>query len=59
VSLVGTNPDPEDGQTQYDELLPEAVDHMVAAFMHKAGLGQHPGQYQGPEVKNSNVSEEQ
>jgi hypothetical protein len=31
VSLVGTNPDPEDGQTQYDELLPEAVDHMVAS----------------------------
>ena len=43
VGHIFANPDPEDGQAQYDELPPEAVDHMIAAFKHKAGLGPHPG----------------
>ena len=46
--------DPENGQAQYDELPPEAVDHLIAAFKHKAGLGPHPGKYQGPRVKDPN-----
>lgn len=58
VGHIYTNPDPEDGQAQYDELPPEAVDHMIAAFKHKAGLGPHPGKYQGPEVKNPNAPPE-
>ena len=54
VGHIYTNPDPEDSQAQYDELPPEAIDHMIAAFKHKAGLGPHPGKYKGPKVKNPN-----
>jgi hypothetical protein len=33
--------------------LPDlAVDHLIAAFAHAAGLGSHPGKCQGPEVKD-------
>lgn len=54
VGHIYTNPYPEDGQAQYNELPPEAVDHLIAAFKHKAGLGPHPAKYQGPEVENPN-----
>jgi hypothetical protein len=52
IGHIYTNPDPEDGQAQYDELPPEALDHLIAAFMHKVGLGPHPGRDQDPELKN-------
>ena len=55
IGHIVTDPDPEDGQARYDQLPTEAIDHMIAAFKHKAGLGPHPGQYQGPEVKNPNA----
>jgi hypothetical protein len=55
IGHIYTNPDPEDGQAQYDELPPEALDHLIAAFMHKVGLGPAPwprsgsgGQEQNP-----------
>ena len=49
VGHIYTNPDPEDGQAQYDELPPEAIDYMIAAFKQKAGLGQQPWPISGTE----------
>jgi hypothetical protein len=31
-----------------EDMPPELKDHMLAAFQHAAGLGPHPGMYQGP-----------
>jgi hypothetical protein len=52
IGHIYTNPDPENGQAQYDELPPEALDHLIAAFMHKVGLVRTLAKYNGPEVKN-------
>ena len=35
-----------------DDLPPEAVDNLIKAFDHHAGLSAHPGKYRGPEVKD-------
>jgi hypothetical protein len=58
IGHIFTNPDLEDGQAQFDELPPEAIAHLIAAYKHKAGLSPHPGKYEGPEVKNPNVPKE-
>jgi hypothetical protein len=55
VGHIYTNSDAEDGQAQYDQLPPEAVDHLIAAFMHKVGLVRTLAKYNGPEVKNPNA----
>jgi hypothetical protein len=38
-----------DPQDMHEAMPAEMKDHMWAAFAHKAGLGPHPGQYQGPD----------
>jgi hypothetical protein len=38
-------------QEDFDEAPQEFKDHMADAFAHKAGLGPHPGKYQGKGVK--------
>jgi hypothetical protein len=43
----------------YDELPPEAVDHMIKAFAHRVGLGPNPGKYEGPQVKSNQAWDEQ
>src|SRR5215469_2462801 len=37
-----------DPQDEVEAMPPQMRDHAWAAFAHKAGLGPHPGQYQGP-----------
>jgi hypothetical protein len=34
-------------QRRFDELPDELVNHLRAAFAHKAGVGAHPGTYAG------------
>lgn len=46
------NPDQDQAQELVSDLLPAAMDHLIAAFKYKAGLGPHPGEHQGPEVKD-------
>jgi hypothetical protein len=41
----------EEEEEEFDAMPDELKDHMWAAFTHKAGLGPHPGIYNGPEVK--------
>lgn len=38
-------------QEDFDDHPQEFKDHMAKAFEHKAGLGPHPGKYQGPPLK--------
>jgi hypothetical protein len=38
-------------EEEFDAMPDELKDHMWAAFTHKAGLGPHPGIYNGPECK--------
>jgi hypothetical protein len=40
-----------DEEEEFDAMPDELKDHMWAAFTHKAGLGPHPGIYNGPECK--------
>lgn len=45
------------GGDDEDDMPPEMKAHMLAAFAHKAGLGPHPGMYQGP-PRRKRVSDE-
>lgn len=40
-----------DEEEEFDAMPDELKDHMWAAFAHQAGLGPHPGLYNGPERK--------
>lgn len=39
-------------QEDWDDQPQEFKDHMLKAFVHKAGLGPHPGEYQGSPLKD-------
>ena len=56
---IFANPDLDQAQELMDELPPEAVDHLIMAFAHHAGLGVHPGKYRGPEVKDRHTPRKQ
>lgn len=36
-------------QDDWDKAPPEWKEHVEKAFLHKAGLGAHPGKYKGPQ----------
>ena len=41
----------EDQQEEWEQMHPQKQAHIQAAFVHRAGLGPHPGKYEGPELR--------
>jgi hypothetical protein len=49
---IFANPNLDQAQELMDELPLRAVDHLIKAFVLHTGLGGHPGEYRGPEIKD-------